>query len=165
MEPLLFTELGEEDLPFVKEIFDYYTLMSTAVYFTEPVSKEEIRTFLPVHQAKYGSFVIRNRQGEAIGFCYFTRFKEKPAFRISVEVTVYLKPDCRHQGAGAQVLKFLETHIQVKGYKNMVALIDSENRESIRLFEKAGYVCCANIRNVAEKFGKKLTLNIYQKLI
>jgi len=46
-----------------------------------------------------------------------------------------------------------------------MALISGENEASIRLFEKCGFECCANIRQVAEKFGKKLDLRMYQKII
>lgn len=165
MESVVFSELDEEDIPFVKEVYNYYTLHSTAVYFTEPVPAEEIRSLVPIRHPDYGSFLIRNGNKEKIGFCYFNRFKEKPAFRISVEVTVYLKPDCLHQGAGTAALKQLESVIRRKGFSNVVALIDADNRPSIGLFEKCGYTCCASVKEAAEKFGKKLTLNMYQKIL
>ena len=46
-----------------------------------------------------------------------------------------------------------------------MALISGENEASIRLFEKCGFECCANIRQVAEKKKKKLDLRMYQKII
>ncbi|UVV57481.1 hypothetical protein NXW60_09845 [Bacteroides fragilis] len=52
-----------------------------------------------------------------------------------------------------------------EGFSNIMALISGENEASIRLFEKCGFECCANIRQVAEKFGKKLDLKMYQKII
>lgn len=165
MSSVAFTELTENDLPLVKEVYDYYTLNSTAVYFTAPVPMEEIRVIVPLHDPDYRSFLIKDQTGEILGFCYFARFKEKPAFRISVEVTVYLKPDCLHKGAGTEALRQLEPYIKKSGFSNAVALIDSGNTASIRLFEKCGYTCCARIKDVAEKFGKRLTLNMYQKLI
>lgn len=165
MEAVRFSELEEEDLPFVKEVYDYYTLHSTAVYFTAPVSPDEIRSSVPLHDPQYRSFLIRDRKGRRAGFCSFNRFKEKPAFRISVEVTVYLAPDCLHRGIGTAALEYLEAVIRRKGFSNAVALVDSENRASIRLFEKCGYTCAARLKEIAEKFGKKLTLNIYQKIL
>lgn len=165
MSTVTFSELTEQDLPLVKEVYDYYTLNSAAVYFTTPVPIEELRTIVPLHDPKYRSFLIKDKAGESMGFCYFARFKEKPAFRISVEVTVYLKAGCLHQGAGTEALHYLEPYIREGGFSNVVALIDSGNTASIRLFEKCGYICCASIREVAEKFGKKLTLNMYQKFV
>ena len=158
------TAITEADLPFVKRIYDYYTLHTTVVYFLEPVPLGEIRRIVPVGDRHYRSFLIGGAAGERYGFCYFSRFKEKPAFRISVEVTIYLAPDCCGKGIGRQALSLLEPYIREGGFSNAVALISAENEASIRLFEKCGYVCCAEIRDVAEKFGKKLTLKIYQKL-
>ena len=158
------TELTETDLPFVLELYNYYTLHSTAVYFIEPITLEEVRAIVPVGNPLYRSFLIRNNNDEAVGFCYFNRFKEKPAFRISVEVTLYLHPDQTGKGFGGEALCLLEPYIQMGGFTNAVALIDSANDASIRLFKRHGYECCASIRSVAEKGGELLTLEIYQKL-
>lgn len=159
------SELKEDDLPFVREIYTYYTLQTTAVYFTDPVSMEEIREIVPLQDPLYRSFTVVDGEGERLGFCYFARFKEKPAFRVSVEVTVYLRPDCSRKGVGYEAMWLLEPYIRQGGFKNAMALIDAENEGSIRLFEKCGYTRCAEIKDVAEKFGKKLTLTMYQKLL
>lgn len=158
------TELKEADLPYVLELYNYYTLNSTAVYFIEPITLDEVRAIVPINDPFYRSFIIQNEQGEAVGFCYFNRFKEKPAFRISVEVTIYLHPDQTGKGFGGEALRLLEPYIQMGGFTNAVALIDSANDASIRLFKRHGYECCASIRSVAEKRGELLTLEIYQKL-
>lgn len=157
-------KMTDADLPFVKRIYDYYTLHSSVVYFIEPVPLEEIRRMVPVEDRNYRSFLICDADGTRYGFCYFSRFKEKPAFHISVEVTIYLEPDCCGRGIGRQALTLMEPYIREGGFSNAVALISAENEASIRLFEKCGYLCCAEIKEVAEKFGKKLTLKMYQKL-
>ena len=130
--------LTENDLPFVKDIYDYYTLHTTVVYFVHCASIDELKNYIPVGDPVYRSFIIETPEGAPCGFCYFARFKPREAFRISVELTLYLKPEFTGRG---------------------------ENEASIRLFEKCGFECCANIRQVAEKFGKKLDLRMYQKII
>lgn len=157
-------ELTEEDLPFVRDIYNYYTLHTTVVYFIDPVPMEEIREIVPLHDPRYRSFLVRDEQEERLGFCYFARFKEKPAFGVSVEVTVYLHPDRLHKGAGYEAMRLMEPYIKEGGFTNAMALIDAGNTASIRMFERCGYHCCAEIKDVAEKFGKRLTLMMYQKL-
>lgn len=156
-------ELQESDLPFVKEIYDYYTLHTTAVYSIEPVSMEDIRSFLPVHDPVYRSYIIKSPEGETIGLCYFNRFKPREAYRISVELTIYFKQEFTGKGYGSDAMKQLEEIIRAGGFHNIVALVGGENEASIRLFEKCGYTCCAHIREAAEKFNRKLDLKIYQK--
>lgn len=158
------TRLTEKDLPFVLELYNYYTLHSTAVYFIKPITLEEVRAIVPIGNQLYRSFLIRDKNDEAVGFCYFNRFKERPAFRVSVEVTIYLHPDQTGKGFGSEALRHLESYIRAGGFTNAVALIDSANDASIRLFRRHGYECCAHIQSVAEKMGQLLTLEIYQKL-
>lgn len=158
------TRLTEKDLPFVLELYNYYTLHSTAVYFIEPITLKEVRAIVPIGNQLYRSFLIRDKNDEAVGFCYFNRFKERPAFRVSVEVTIYLHPDQTGKGFGSEALHLLESYIRAEGFTNAVALIDSANDASIRLFRRHGYECCARIQSVAEKMGQLLTLEIYQKL-
>lgn len=158
------TRLTEKDLPFVLELYNYYTLHSTAVYFIEPITLEEVRAIVPIGNQLYRSFLIRDKNDEAVGFCYFNRFKERPAFRVSVEVTIYLHPGQTGKGFGSEALRLLESYIRAGGFTNAVALIDSANDASIRLFRRHGYECCARIQSVAEKMGQLLTLEIYQKL-
>ena len=121
--------LTENDLPFVKDIYDYYTLHTTVVYFVHCASIDELKNYIPVGDPVYRSFIIETPEGTPCGFCYFARFKPREAFRI------------------------------------IMALVSGENEASIRLFERCGFECCANIRQVAEKFGKKLDLRMYQKII
>ncbi len=157
--------LTENDLPFVKDIYDYYTLHTTVVYFVHCASIDELKNYIPVGDPVYRSFIIETPEGTPCGFCYFARFKPREAFRISVELTLYLKPEFTGQGYGKQTILRLEEIIRQEGYSNIMALVSGENEASIRLFERCGFECCANIRQVAEKFGKKLDLRMYQKII
>lgn len=158
-------ELQENDLLFVKEIYDYFTLNTTVVYSIEPISLEQIRSFLPINDPIYRSFIIKSAEGDLVGFCYFSRFKPREAYRISVELTIYLKPEFSGKGYGSQALTQLEGVIRANGFHNIMALVGGENKASIYLFEKSGYTCCADIKEVAEKFGRKIDLKMYQKIL
>lgn len=158
-------EIQESDLEYIKEIYDYYTLNSTVVYFLSPVSTEDLKTFIPLHNPLYRTYIICNNTGERCGFCYYNKFKPREAYRISVEVTVYLHPNYIGYGYGKEALNAIEAIIHENGFSNIVAIIDDENHGSLRMFERAGYNCCGHIQEVAEKFGKKLGVKFYQKQI
>lgn len=160
---IVLKRIEEQHLPFVKEVYDYYTLHTTAVYFTTCVTIEELRGYIPVGDDRYQSFLIETQQGERLGFCYFARFKPRQAFSISVELTIYLQPQYKGHGYGQQAMELIEPIIRQGGFSNIMALISADNKESIHLFERNGYECCANMKGVAEKFGRKLDLTIYQK--
>ncbi len=165
MTRLEFVELQEEDLPFVKEVYDYYTLNTTVVYSIDPVPMEDIRSFVPVRDPLYRSFMLITPEGEKCGFCYFNKFKPRAAFSVSVEITIYLKPGFEGKGYGSEALLRLEGYVCEGRFANIVALISGDNMVSRHLFEKCGYTCCGNIRNAAYKFDRFLDLMFYQKLL
>ncbi len=163
MNRLEFVELEEEDLPFVKEVYDYYTLNTTVVYSIEPVPMEDIRSFVPVKDSFYRSFLLITPEGEKCGFCYFNKFKPRSAFSVSVEITLYLLPGFEGKGYGTEALQRIEPFVHDGGFTNIVALISADNLVSRHLFEKCGYTCCGNIKKVARKFNHYLDLMFYQK--
>lgn len=162
---IILKKMHEKELTFVKEIYDYYTTHTTVVYFIHCVTMEELREIVPINNERYRSFLVETEEGEPCGFCYYARFKSKEAFDISVELTVYLKPEFTGRGYGKQIIQQVEPFIREGGFSNIMALISGENEASIRMFEQCGYECCANIREVAEKFGKRLDLKMYQKRV
>ena len=91
--------------------------------------------------------------------------KKKQAYDGSAEVTIYLKPEYLGQGIGSTSLKFIEEFAKDKGFHVLIATICKENEKSKFLFEKHGYEQCAHYREVGYKFGRKLDIITYQKII
>lgn len=160
---IYFSLLEDLDLKWVKEIYDYYILNSTAIYYTELQTEEDIRRILPMDNPPYKAYAIRDEKGIPLGFCYYGPYSEREAYQVTVEITIYLRSECVGHHIGMQVMDRLEADIRKNKFRNIVSLVDSENVASCRLMEKAGFVCCGIIRNVAEKFGRKCSLSIYQK--
>lgn len=164
MEAIELIEMKDEDLVFVKEIYDYYILHSTAIFYLHPLTLDELRTNISIGDSRYRSFIIQYK-GCPCGFCYISKFKPKEAFDITVEITIYLKPDWGGKGIGYKAMELFEPQIWKAGFHNIVALVTGGNTASIKLFEKCGYNRCAHIEEVALKFNRLLDLDIYQKRI
>lgn len=158
-------DLQETDLQYVKEIYDYYTQNTTGVYFITPVSTDELKSFIPINDPVYRSYIICTETGERCGLCYYSKFNPREAYNISVDLTIYLHPDYIGKGYGNESLRILEKIIRKNGFKNIIARVDSDNHSSIRMFEDAQYTCSAHLKEVGEKFGKRLDIMYYQKLL
>lgn len=156
--------LTGEDLGFVRDTYNYYIQHSTAIFYLYPLTDDEVKRAVPVGDDRYKSFLIKVN-GETCGFCYFSRFKPKEAFDITVEITLYLLPSYGGKGIGYEAMQLFEPYIRAAGFGNIIALITGENTPSIRLFTKCGYSECGFVREVAQKFGRRLDLAMYQKLI
>lgn len=161
---LKFIHLQEKDLHFVKDLYNYYILNSTATFHTTAVSTEELKKFIPVNHPRYSSFLIEY-EGRACGYCYLSQYKPRKAYDRTAEITVYLKPEYHGKGIGKTTMNMLEEIAKQKDICVLTGFITDENQGSIRLFEKCGYQKCAHFRQVGEKFNRLLDVVGYQKII
>lgn len=159
-----FTPITEADLPLVKKIYDYYILNTTATFHHKPLSIDEIQEFLFINHPKYISFMIRE-SGQIIGYCFITRFKNRPAYDRTAEISIYLQPEWRGKGIGTVTLAFLERTVKISGIHVLIMTLSAENIASIRLCEKMGYIRAAHLPHVGEKFGRILDVFLYVKEI
>jgi L-amino acid N-acyltransferase YncA len=157
-------ELQEQDYEFVKEVYDWYILNSTATFHTEPIKMDELKSIIPVGHPKYKSFIILF-DGEECGYCYISRYKPRQAYDRTAEITIYLAPEYTGRGIGKETMKRLEAIAREKGISVLLGIITGENDTSIKLFEKCGYEKCAHYRQVGEKFNRLLDVVAYQKLL
>ena len=161
---ITFTEISEPDFQFIKEVYDFYILNSTATYYTEKISVAELKAMIPTGHKKYKSFLIRADENDC-GFCYFSQYKKRQAYDRTAEVSLYLKPGFTGQGIGKTALEHLEKVALENGICVLIGIISGDNETSIKLFEKCGYEKCAHYKQVGEKFNKILDVVSYQKLI
>jgi len=159
-----FRKITEEDLPAIKEIYDWYIAHSTATFHTEPIKISDLREFIYIDHPVYQSFLIY-ADNELAGYCFLTYYKKRQAYDRTSEVTLYLKEEFHQRGIGRRVMEFLETCAKKVGLKNLMGIISGDNTGSITLFEKCGYTQCAHFKNVGEKFDRVLDVVAYQKEI
>jgi len=160
-----FTRLTEEDLPLIKEIYDFYILNSSATFHTRTVSLAYLKENMPLDHPKYKSYLVM-ADGQVCGYAYFGIYKNRPAYDRTAEVSVYLKPGYTGMGIGRIALQRLEEDaLKTETIKVLIGVISADNGHSVALFEKSGYVKCAHFKEVGEKFGKVLDVVAYQKMI
>ena len=93
--------------------------------------------------------------GAARGYAYAGRYRARPAYRYSLENTLYVEPGYEGRGLGSALLGALIARCEEQGYRRMVAVIgDSANQASIRLHERLGFQKCGVILSVGFKFGR-----------
>lgn len=157
-----FDNLKNEDLPAVKEIYDWYIANSTATFHTEPIRIDQLKEFIYLDHPTYKSYMIYV-DNEVAGYCFLTNYKKRQAYDRTAEVTIYLKNGVFRKGIGKAALNHLENMAREMGLKNLIGVISGDNVSSIALFEKSGYIKCAHYKNVGEKFNKILDVVSFQK--
>lgn len=141
-------------------------LNSTAVYDYRPRPLESMDAWFQAKAAGgYPVLGAFDGGGELLGFGSYGPFRNWPAYKYSVEHSIYVKDTERGKGLGKRILDGLIRNAEAQGYHTLIAGIDSENEASIRLHEKAGFARAGEIRHAGFKFGKWLDLAFYQKLL
>lgn len=101
-----------------------------------------------------------------MGYAYAGAYRPRPAYRFSVENSVYVTPDAQGKGVGSALLSELLQRCGALGYRQVIAVIgDSENHASIRLHEKHGFRHAGGLKSIGFKFGRWVDSVIMQRAI
>ncbi len=93
--------------------------------------------------------------GQVAGYAYASPFRPRPAYRFTLENSVYVAPDMQRLGVGRALLAVLLPRCAALGYRQMIAVIgDSANHASIGLHAAAGFVEVGRLRSVGFKLGR-----------
>lgn len=146
-----------DDIPAVAAIYGPAVLQGTATFEVDPPDEGEmLRRFRTITDAGYPYFVAE-LNGRIVGYAYANAYRTRPAYRFTVEDSIYIASDAQGKGIGGVLLKALIEASTAKGYRLMVAVIgDSRQYGSIALHRSAGFTFCGTIHSVGYKFGRWL---------
>ena len=145
----------EFDIAAVTGIYSHYVTSSAATFEIEcPDCAEMKRRWLEIlsHGLPY---LVAETERQVIGFAYAGRYRPRPAYRFTVEDSVYIHPDFLALGFGRMLLARLIELCNAVDCRQMIAIIgDSGNAGSIRLHEKLGFRKVGSLERVGRKFGR-----------
>ena len=138
---------------------------STALYDYSPRPPEAMAAWFKAKEAGRYPVIGALQSGELAGFATYGGFRAWPAYKYSIEHSVYVHKDHRRQGVGAALLGELIAQARAQDYHCMVGGIDIANTGSIALHEKLGFRHAGTIRHAGFKFGRWLDLGFWQLLL
>jgi phosphinothricin acetyltransferase len=150
----------------VREIFNDAILNSTALYEYRPRSHDVVLQWFG-DKARGAEPVLGavDDAGTLCGFATWGVFRARPAYKYSIEHSVYVDPARRRQGVARLLMRELIARATAAGFHAMIGGIDASNRASIVLHEQLGFTHAGTIREAAWKFGRWLDLSFYQLLL
>ncbi len=150
----------------VLDILNQAIVSSTALYDYKPRTVETMVGWLK--QKNIGGFPVigaTNDAGQLMGFATYGTFRAWPAYKYSVEHSVYIHIDHRGKGLGRLLMQQLIISARRQQYHTMIGGIDISNIASISLHEKLGFNHAGTIKQAAYKFDRWLDLGFYQLLL
>src|SRR6266849_331474 len=145
------------DLSAITEIYGHAVRYGTATFeLIAPDLAEMTRRFGVLMDGGFPYFAAV-LEGEVVGYAYAGPYRPRPAYRFTVENSVYLKPAIHRRGIGLQLMVRLIAECEMRGYRQMIAVIgDSANAGSIGVHTKCGFQMIGTHPNVGLKFGRWL---------
>lgn len=150
------------DLEEILAIYNDAIVNTTAVYSYHAQTLEDRKAWFEQKQADGYPVVVFDVDGHVAGFATFGPFRAWPAYKYSIEHSVYVNTDYRKQGIGRKLLQAIIDLAKAGEYKTLVAGIDAANDKSIWLHEKLGFTHSGTVRNAGYKFERWLDLAFYQ---
>ena len=162
---IIVREASEADLPVLLTIYNEVILNTTAVYTYEPQTMEaRAAWYMDKIAARYPVFVAEG-DGRVVGFSSYGPFRAWPAYKYTIENSVYVSEDQRGKGIGRMLIKPLIDSARVQGFHAVIAGIDASNAASIRLHASFGFQEVAHFKQVGYKFGRWLDLKFMELLL
>jgi phosphinothricin acetyltransferase len=147
-------------------IFNEAIANSTALYDYKPRTAESmVGWFEAKSRGNYPVIGVENHAGQLMGFASYGPFRAWPAYKYTVEHSVYVDARFRGQGVGRMLLGALILAAGRQDYHVMVGGIDASNAVSIKLHESLGFTACGVIKHAGFKFGRWLDLAFYQLIL
>jgi phosphinothricin acetyltransferase len=145
------------DLPFITGIYEHAVRYGTATFELIPPDLAEMtRRFAALIEGGF-PYLVACLEGRVVGYAYAGAYRPRPAYRFTVENSVYLEPAVHRRGIGLQLLRRLIAESEARGYRQMIAVIgDSANAGSIGVHTICGFSMIGTHPDVGFKFGRWL---------
>jgi L-amino acid N-acyltransferase YncA len=155
---------AEPDMAAVRDIYAHYVLNSLATFEETPPTLEEMLARRRASVELGLPYLVAEAGGGTVGFAYAAAYRPRPAYRFTIEDSVYVADERRGCGIGTTLLGELIAACELGPWRQMLAVVgDSANAGSIALHRRFGFELMGNLRSVGFKFGRWVDTPILQR--
>lgn len=151
------------DIPVITRIYAHAVMHGTASFELGPPDEAEMtRRMRAIFDGKF-PYIVAEIDGVVAGYAYASFYRTRPAYRFTVENSVYVAHDMHRRGIGKVLLQKLIEECTARGFRQMIAVIgDSDQAASIGVHKACGFEPAGNLRSIGWKFDKWLDTPLMQ---
>jgi len=150
----------------ILEILNEAIAHSTALYDYEPRTPAMMQAWFDAKErGRYPVVGVVSQHNRLLGFGSYGPFRNWPAYKYTVEHSIYVERAHRGRGIGKRVLMELISAARHQDYHTLIGGIDAHNQASIALHRQMGFELCGTIRHAGFKFKRWLDLQFYQRVL
>lgn len=155
-----------DDLPAITAIYAHAVQHSSATFEIDAPDTAEIARRRDDVLAKGLPWLVADTGAQVLGYAYATPFRPRPAYRFSLEDSIYLHADARGRGIGRLLLAELLARCQQWGGRQMLAVIgDAGNAASIGVHRALGFHDVGVLRSAGRKFDRWVDVVLMQRAL
>jgi phosphinothricin acetyltransferase len=152
-QTVLIRDSLEADVVAIQAIYANHVLHGTASFELTPPTLEEMRQRRADVVAKDLPYLVAEQNGVVVGYAYVTPYRPRPAYRFTVEDSVYVQEGLAGQGIGSLLLAEIIKICTAKGYRQLMAVVGDASAASVSLHERHGFKLAGTFKAVGYKFG------------
>ena len=152
------------DIPQICSIYNYYVQNTNASFETEPVPVADMEKRVLQFTRDY-PWLVFEEQDSVLGFCYASKYRPRPAYRYTIEVTIYLDPQHLGQGIGKQLYHDLFEQLKTRDIHSLIAAIALPNEKSQSLHESLGFKQVALFKDMGYKLDQWIDVGYWQCML
>jgi L-amino acid N-acyltransferase YncA len=146
-------------------IYNPYVAATTISFEEETVSDPDMAQRLADVAAAGLPWLVAQEGGKVVGYAYATKWRVRPAYRHSVESSVYLDRDAVGRGLGRALYAALLDELRRRGLYLVIGGIALPNDASVGLHEAMGFRKVAHFAEVGMKFGRRVDVGYWQRTL
>ncbi len=159
-------DASEADMPAVQRIYAHYVLNALATFEETAPTLEDMMARRRSALERGLPYLVAQTSGQIVGYCYASAYHSRPAYRFTLEDSVYVADGLGGRGVGTALLGELIARCQAGPWRQMLAIIgDSSNRASIALHRRFGFEPVGTLRSVGFKFGRWVDTPLMQRAL
>lgn len=156
--------LAEDDGDAVLEIFNHY-IQSSFAAFPEHAMGAEFFKMLWMATTGYPRLTMLSETDDVVGFAFLRPFHPLPAFKLTAEITIFIKSEYTGHGTGAQALEQLVREARKIGITSIIASVSSENSGSIDFHSRNGFRAAGVLQGIGRKWDQPFDVIYLQKML
>lgn len=164
MQPAIIRHATLDDAQAITDIYNEAIQTTTATFDTETKTVHERTRWLEAHSERH-PVLVAEVDGKVVGWASLSPWSDRRAYSETAETSFYVQSDYRGRGIGRQLKAAIIEEARKFEFHTLIARVAEGSEESLHLNASFGFELVGTLKEVGQKFGKRLSVHILQKML
>lgn len=154
-----------DDARQIAEIYNYYIEHTIITFEYDKLSEEDMKNRIRKINSKGYPFIVCEEENKIVGYAYLSNWRERVAYDITLETSIYLNYNITGRGLGGNLYKELINRSRSINIHSLIGVISLPNEASQRLHQGLGFQLIGNFKESGIKFNKLIDVEFWQLIL